>query len=69
MSSPMIPDWSESTPTVKTALDAIKDGNWESDYAGKIDNLGLVSEKMCIRDRPNDGTSWMPSGSYLPRDR
>ena len=31
-------------PTVKTALDAIKDGNWESDYAGKIDNLGLVSE-------------------------
>ena len=25
-------------PTVKTALDAIKDGNWESDYAGKIDN-------------------------------
>lgn len=32
-------------PTVKTALDAIKDGNWESDYAGKIDNLGLVSEK------------------------
>ena len=32
-------------PTVKTALDAIKDGNWESDYDGKIDNLGLVSEK------------------------
>ena len=31
-------------PTVKTALDAIKDGNWESDYAGKIDNLGLVGE-------------------------
>ena len=31
-------------PTVKTALDAIKDGSWESDYAGKIDNLGLVSE-------------------------
>ena len=31
-------------PTVKTALDAIKDGNWKSDYAGKIDNLGLVSE-------------------------
>ena len=31
-------------PTVKTALDAIKDGNWESDYAGKIDILGLVSE-------------------------
>lgn len=31
-------------PTVKTALDAIKDGNWESDYAGKIDNLGLISE-------------------------
>ena len=31
-------------PTVKTALDSIKDGNWESDYAGKIDNLGLVSE-------------------------
>ena len=25
-------------------VDAIKDGNWESDYAGKIDNLGLVSE-------------------------
>lgn len=33
-------------PTVKTALDAIKDGNWESDYAGKIDNLGLVSENQ-----------------------
>lgn len=31
-------------PTVKTALDAIKDVSWESDYAGKIDNLGLVSE-------------------------
>lgn len=31
-------------PTVKTALDAIKNGSWESDYAGKIDNLGLVSE-------------------------
>lgn len=31
-------------PTVKTVLDAIKDGSWESDYAGKIDNLGLVSE-------------------------
>ena len=31
-------------PTVKTALDAIKDGSWDSDYAGKIDNLGLVSE-------------------------
>ena len=31
-------------PTVKTALDAIKDGSWESDYAGKIDNLGLISE-------------------------
>ena len=30
--------------TVKNVLDAIKDGNWESDYAGKIDNLGLVSE-------------------------
>ena len=24
-------------PTVKTALDAIKDGSWESDYAGKIE--------------------------------
>ena len=33
-------------PTVKTALDAIKDGSWESDYAGKIDNLGLVSENQ-----------------------
>ena len=31
-------------PTVMTVLDAIKDGSWESDYAGKIDNLGLVSE-------------------------
>ena len=31
-------------PTVKTALDAIKDGSWESDYAGKIYNLGLISE-------------------------
>ena len=39
-------------PTVKTALDAIKDGNWESDYAGKIDNLGLVSEN------PMETTQW-----------
>ncbi len=30
-------------PTVKNALQAIKDDKW-SDYAGKIDNLGLVSE-------------------------
>ena len=30
-------------PTVKDALQAIKDDKW-SDYAGKIDNLGLVSE-------------------------
>lgn len=30
-------------PTVKTILTAIKDGSW-SDYVGKIDNLGLVSE-------------------------
>ncbi|MDE7313892.1 MAG: BMP family ABC transporter substrate-binding protein [Eubacterium sp.] len=29
--------------TVKTVLTDIKDGKW-SDYAGKIDNLGLVSE-------------------------
>lgn len=30
-------------PTVQTVLTDIKDGNWEN-YAGKIDNLGLVSE-------------------------
>ncbi|MGO5543654.1 BMP family lipoprotein [Blautia sp. HCP3S3_H10_1] len=30
-------------PTVKTVLDAVRDDNW-ADYAGKIDNLGLVSE-------------------------
>ena len=30
-------------PTVKNALQAIKDDKW-SDYAGKIDNLGLISE-------------------------
>ena len=30
-------------PTVNDVLDAIKADNWK-DYAGKIDNLGLVSE-------------------------
>ncbi len=30
-------------PTIQTVLTDIKDGKW-SDYAGKIDNLGLVSE-------------------------
>ncbi|MDD5804786.1 MAG: BMP family ABC transporter substrate-binding protein [Clostridia bacterium] len=30
-------------PTVKAVLDAVRDDNW-ADYAGKIDNLGLVSE-------------------------
>ncbi len=30
-------------PTVETVLDAISEGKW-SDYVGKIDNLGLVSE-------------------------
>ena len=47
-------------PTVKTALDAIKDGNWESDYAGKIDNLGLVSENPDDNyvQLPMDTTQW-----------
>ena len=47
-------------PTVKTALDAIKDGNWESDYAGKIDNLGLVSENPEDNyvQLPMDTTQW-----------
>ena len=31
------------TATVNTLLNAIRDGKW-SDYAGKIDNLGLVSD-------------------------
>ena len=47
-------------PTVKTALDAIKDGSWESDYAGKIDNLGLVSEnpEENYVQLPMDTTQW-----------
>ena len=47
-------------PTVKTALDAIKDGSWESDYAGKIDNLGLVSENPEDNyvQLPMDTTQW-----------
>ena len=47
-------------PTVKTALDEIKDGNWESDYAGKIDNLGLVSENPEDNyvQLPMDTTQW-----------
>ena len=47
-------------PTVKTARDAIKDGNWESDYAGKIDNLGLVSENPEDNyvQLPMDTTQW-----------
>ena len=47
-------------PTVKTALDAIKEGNWESDYAGKIDNLGLVSENPEDNyvQLPMDTTQW-----------
>lgn len=47
-------------PTVKTTLDAIKDGNWESDYAGKIDNLGLVSENPEDNyvQLPMDTTQW-----------
>ena len=47
-------------PTVKTALDAIKDGSWESDYAGKIDNLGLVSENPEDNyvQLPKETTQW-----------
>ena len=47
-------------PTVKTALDAIKDGNWESDYAGKIDILGLVSENPedYFVQLPMETTQW-----------
>ena len=47
-------------PTVKTALEAIKDGTWESDYAGKIDNLGLVSENSEENyvQLPLESTQW-----------
>lgn len=40
-------------PTIQDVLTAIKDGNWK-DYAGKIDNLGLVS------DNPEDNFVQLP---------
>ena len=45
--------------TVDTVLTAIKDGNW-SDYVGKIDNLGLVSEtpEENFVQLPMDTTQW-----------
>ena len=46
-------------PTVKDALQAIKDDKW-SDYAGKIDNLGLVSEnpEENFVQLPMETTQW-----------
>ena len=42
--------------TVNTVLSDIRDGKW-SDYAGKIDNLGLVSEN------PEENYVQLPLGS------
>lgn len=46
-------------PTVKTLLTAIKEGSW-SDYVGKIDNLGLVSENPADNyvQLPTESTQW-----------
>ncbi len=46
-------------PTVKTVLNDIKAGNW-SNYAGKIENLGLVSEnpEENYVQLPIEGTQW-----------
>lgn len=46
-------------PTVKTLLTAIKEGSW-SDYVGKIDNLGLVSENSADNyvQLPTESTQW-----------
>lgn len=46
-------------PTVTTALDDIRDGKW-ADYAGKIDNLGLVSDnpEENYVQLPMDTTMW-----------
>ena len=45
--------------TVSTVLTDIKDGNW-SDYVGKIDNLGIVSEnpEENYVQLPIDSTQW-----------
>ena len=45
--------------TVKTVLTDIKDGKW-SDYAGKIDNLGMVSEnpEENFVQLPTASTQW-----------
>lgn len=46
-------------PTIESVLTAIKDGKW-SDYVGKIDNLGLVSEnpEENFVQLPMDTTQW-----------
>lgn len=46
-------------PTVKTLLTAIKEGAW-SEYVGKIDNLGLVSENPADNyvQLPTESTQW-----------
>lgn len=46
-------------PTVSTVLTAIKDGEW-SNYVGKIDNLGLVSENSEENyvQLPLESTQW-----------
>lgn len=48
--------------TIDTVLTAIKDGNW-SDYVGKIDNLGLVSENAeeNFVQLPLETTQWSDS--------
>ena len=45
--------------TVNTALDGIRDGKW-SEFAGKIDNLGMVSEnpEENFVQLPMESTQW-----------
>ena len=45
--------------TVNTALDGIRDGKW-SEFAGKIDNLGMVSEnpEETFVQLPMESTQW-----------
>lgn len=47
-------------PTVQSVLSAIKDGSWDSDYVGKIENLGLVSKEPTDNfvQIPYDTTQW-----------
>ena len=41
--------------TINTVLSGIKDGKWDSDFAGKIDNLGVIS------DTPTENYVQLPS--------